>query len=361
MGKTQHKPKRKENRFGCISKLSGTRRNPWRARAFVSCMYDEEKGRYIQEYKTIGYFHTYTEAENALHQFNNSPYDIDAVKLTFGELYDKWSDEAFESIGESSVQSYKAAFLCCKEIENVKFIEIRASHLQRIIDSCGKNYPTLRKIKLLFTMMYKWAQKNDLCDKNIGALVDISKYKDRNPNGQDHFPFSPEEIETVWTWAEKNEYVSVMLMMIYSGVRIQELIDLEKEDVHLEEKYFYIRKSKTPSGVRNVPIADKVYPFFESWYNRNPNNTHLITNRTGGTFNYSTFKGSYWQPLIAEMRLNPEHRPHDTRHTCASLLATVGVDERISRKILGHSGKSITEQVYTHYEMQSLLDAINQI
>lgn len=361
MARKSQKAMRCPNHFGCVSKLSGTRRKPWRARAFVSCIYDESTGRYTQTYKTIGYYATEMEAKNALYQFNNSPYDVDAVKLTFANVYDKWSTEAYETMGESSVASYKAAYLCCESIQHMRFTDIRAMHLQEIIDTCGKNYPTLRKIRLLFTMMYKWAVTNDLCNKNIGALVDIAKYKDRNPNKQDHFKFSDDEIQTIWRWSESdNEYVGVFLMMIYSGVRIQELIDLEKDDVHLDENYFYIKKSKTPSGVRNVPIAEKVKPFFEYWMNKGTR-SNLITNRTGEAFTYSTFKGSYWQPLISEMGLNPEHRPHDTRHTCASLLAEKGIDERICRKILGHSGKSITEQVYTHFEMQSLIDAINQI
>lgn len=30
------------------------------------------------------------------------------------------------------------------------------------------------------------------------------------------------------------------------------------------------KKSKTPAGIRNVPIADKVLPFFQYWMNKQP-------------------------------------------------------------------------------------------
>ena len=59
--------------------------------------------------------------------------------------------------------------------------------------------------------------------------------------------------------------------------------------------------------------------------------------------------------------LNFEHKPHDTRHPCVSLLTEKEVNEKFIRKIVGHKGKSVTETVYTHLELQTLIDAINKI
>ena len=49
-------------------------------------------------------------------------------------------------------------------------------------------------------------------------------------------------------------------MLIYSGVRISEMLDLLKSDVHLDEQFFDVIDSKTENGIRKVPIADKVLP-----------------------------------------------------------------------------------------------------
>lgn len=60
--------------------------------------------------------------------------------------------------------------------------------------------------------------------------------------------------------------------------------------------------------------------------------------------------------------LNIEKTPHCCRHTCISLLAEAGVDQTIIKKIAGHSGAmSLTEKVYTHFDVQELVKAINQI
>ena len=48
--------------------------------------------------------------------------------------------------------------------------------------------------------------------------------------------------------------MTVILMLIYSGVRVSELLELKKEDVHLDEKWFNVRHAKTQAGIRAVPM-----------------------------------------------------------------------------------------------------------
>lgn len=42
-----------------------------------------------------------------------------------------------------------------------------------------------------------------------------------------------------------DKYYQIVLMLIYNSVRISELLDLKKENVHLEEQYFDVIDSKT--------------------------------------------------------------------------------------------------------------------
>lgn len=348
------------NGYGSVYKLPGNRRKPWAVRITVSRQIDDE-GYTHWKYKYLGYYPTQQEAFSALVHYNEHPYDIDSTKITFDEVYEKWSAEHFPKISESNVKGMRAAYKLCTSVKDMKFTEIRKSHLQHVVDISGKNYPTLRKLKILFSQMYKFALENDICGKDYSQYIDIVQYKDRNPDKIDRIPFSDREIQIMWEWVDKNEYVSVFLIMIYSGVRIGELRDLKKEDVHLDEKYFFIRAAKTSAGIRNVPISDKVLKYFSYWLNHPSQCDYLICTREGRHMIDRNFRDSYWKPLLKEMGLNPEHRPHDTRHTCISLLARQSVDERLIKKIVGHAGKGITEQVYTHADMQQLLEVINKI
>lgn len=125
------------------------------------------------------------------------------------------------------------------------------------------------------------------------------------------------------------------------------------------EKWFYVRDSKTDVGIRAVPIANKTFKFFEYWYNKNECE-YLLCTTDEKHFSYRNYYDSYWSMILKE--LNIDHKPHDTRHTCISLLATAKVDPTTIKKIVSHSGaQTLTERVYTHLDISVLLDAINLI
>ncbi|MER7209961.1 tyrosine-type recombinase/integrase [Streptosporangium sp. NPDC000239] len=59
----------------------------------------------------------------------------------------------------------------------------------------------------------------------------------------------------------------------------------------------------------------------------------------------------------------PTIRVHDTRHTCASLLAALDVHPRVAMRVLRHSQISMTMGVYTQIpspETRKALDRLNQ-
>ena len=346
------------NGFGSVYKFSGKRRKPWAARKTVGWTEPEEGKRSHPIYQFIGYYASRAEALTALTEYNKNPYDIETASITFAEVYDKWSDRKFEEISESNVKGYKASYRICEPLYDMKFSDIKLSHLQAVVDKSGKNAPTLKKLKNLFSQLFDYAVIHEIIPKerDITSYVDIKKAG--NPNAIDRSPFSKAEIKKIWEREKTNEYISIVLMLIYTGVRVGELLDLRKEDVHLGERWFQVCESKTKSGVRAVPIAEKVMPFFERWINKN-DCEYVLSTPDAKQFIYHNYYDSYWKPIVGEMGM--QHRPHDTRHTCISLLAAANVSDKIIKKIVGHKGQSVTEIVYTHFEMQELLDAINKI
>lgn len=341
---------RNPNGYGGVSKLPGNRRRPWRARITTSMT----GGR--QQYATLGYYATREEALIALAEYNKHPYDLSA-RITFAEVYDKWSESKFETISASNISGYKASYKLCDSIRSIPFGDLRLIHLQSIVDTCGKNYPTLRKLKNLFNQLFAYAMKHDIIEKDYSQFVDIARHKVANAEAK-HTRFSATEIQYLWENVSRNEYVGVVLMMIYSGVRCSELLDLKKSSVDLKNRCFDILQSKTDSGVRKVPIAQKILPFFEQWMQSG--SSYLVTSRSGQHLSFHSFYESYWNPLMAELQL--EHFPHDTRHTTVSLLAEKNINPTIIKRIVGHAGAmSLTERVYTHFEIQQLHEAIDQI
>jgi len=346
------------NGYGNISKLPGKRRKPWRVRKTKGWKIDPN-GKAKQEFITIGYYETKADALQALASYNTDPYDLHLSTITLEEVYEKWSDTKYEQISHSNANGYKAAWRLCEPIKHIKFIDIKLQHLQSIADSSGKNTPTLKKYKILMKSLFDYAVINSIItkDRNIVEYLDITK--PGNPNAYNRAPFSRKEIDTLWRTVETNEYISAILMLIYSGLRIGELLELKKENVNLEERWLSVTHSKTDAGIRTVPIAKKIIPFFDYWIKKNDCD-YLLSTPDGNPFEYRNYYDSYWKPIVKALNMDA-HKPHDTRHTCISLLTAAKVDERFIQRIVGHKGQNVTRQVYTHLEIQELLDEIDKI
>lgn len=358
------------NGFGNVSKLSGKRRNPWRARKTTGWTIDEKTQKVKQEFTTIGYYATRQLALQALSEYNANPYDLDANKITFAEVYEKWSEKKFEEISLSNINGYKASYKMCESIYDMKFADLKLTHLQGVVDNSGKNYPALKKLKILFNQLFDFAVMNEIItkDRQIVEYLNIGKEE----KSTKHYRFTNAEIDALWRWADKNEYVQVILMLIYSGVRPSELFNTKCASVDLKERYFTVEKGKNANATRKVPIHDKTFPFFENWMNKG--NEYLITNLSGGKFqfdtNHASYTDSFWNPVLTDIGILQytnakgeisEHLPHDTRHTFTSMWKEKKLDEAMRRKIQGHSGKGIGEIVYTHFEFEKLKEELNKL
>ena len=338
--------------------MSGKRRKPYMVRKTAGWEYDPEKDKMVQKYLIVGYAATRAEGLQMLAEYNQNPFDVKASKATFQEVYDQWSKAKFPTISKSNVHGYEASYKVCGTLYNRTFKDIRLVDLQFVVDTCGKNYPTLKKLKSLFNQLYGFAMKNDICSKDYSQYVDIARYKDKNPDKRDRTKFDRCEIDRLWELSA-DPYYQIVLMLIYNGCRISELLNVKKADVHLDEQYFDVVKSKTENGIRKVPIADKVLPFYRAWYEGSECD-RLLHTPDQEPFDYRNYYDSYWTPLMEQIGF--EHKPHDTRHTCISMLAEAHVDQTMIKKIVGHSGAmTLTERVYTHLDIQALVEAINQI
>ena len=340
------------NNYGCVTKLKGKRRNPWMVRKRIN-EYDSNGKRKM---KVIGYARTRSDALDMLAAYNGNPYDLTQGKPTFAEVYEKWFKDTFANVtNRSTLKNYTSAYKHFTSLYNMKMVDIRTADIQDALDACPAGYCTAGRMRGMVGQIYRWAMRYDIVTRNYaeGLIIhqeNVEKERDR---------FSSEEIKTLWNNVDQNDYIKLVLIYCYCGVRTNELLNLNKENVHLEERYFEVIKSKTKAGKRIVPIAEKVYPYWEEFYERSKCDKVICT-PDGDALRYDNFKRRYWDPLMKVLGM--EHIPYETRHTCSSMLHAAGVDKTTIKFILGHKGKmDLTERVYTHLEIQQLIDAINKI
>ena len=303
-----------------------------------------------------GYYATKQEALEVLATYNTSPYNIEENKITFSGVYDKWSKEHFEKVSDSAVENYSNAYRkYCQSLYNMRFKDIRLIHLQGVIDNCGMAHPTRAVIKTLFGVLFKFAMKNDIVDKNYAQFVDVGKREGKI----NRKPFTQEEIDKIFKYVDKLEYLDTVLIMIYTGLRIGELLDIKISNVHLEERYM-IGGLKTQAGKnRVIPINKKIEPFIRKYYEQNKNKEYLIINSLGRKMEYSNYRREKFDNAMEKLQM--EHRPHDARHTFATLMDNSNANKLCIKRIMGHASPDITDRVYTHKEIADLIAAIDLI
>lgn len=331
---------RNPNGFGGISYLGKGRRKPYRAR--VTAGYEEgADGIFRQKYKAIGYFKTKKEALQALIHYNELNTPAEYIDITFADVFQRWFEREQIQPNTPRYYSYKAAFNKCNPLWNLKMSAIRFSDLENILYSNGDlSKSGINNIRIVISGAYSWAMANDVVTKDYSELL-----KDINVGKKvtGHQRFTLDEVADLWHHSDE---AYIPLVYIYTGCRASELLELPKSDVHLSEQYFEIKKAKTQSGVRTVPIADCILPFFERLMQAKGN----------------TLIPMSYNKLQAEFKsVVPNHRCHDTRVTFVSMLTDVGTSDIVIKKIVGHRTGTVTGDVYTQLDLKTMLQAVNNM
>lgn len=336
------------NGYGSVTKLSGKRRKPYMVRKTIGW---DDNGK--QLYSTIGYYENKKKALQALAEYNENPFNIESSTITFSEIFDKWKEQKYNGISKSAINGYNAAFETSKVLHNIKFVDIKTMHLQATISNCGKGYDTLRKIKSLYNQLFKYAMQNDIVNKDYSAFIELGKKSE----GTSRKPFTEKEIKKLFEMEKVIPYVDTILIMIFTGLRIGELLILKPDDIDLKSETI-IGGIKTDAGKnRVIPINHKILPFIKKRLSLG--NDYLVVNDLGRKMKYDNYYREKFTPIMEQ--LNMKHKPHDCRHTFATLMSNSEANKTAIKKIIGHSSYVTTEKIYTHKDIEELRKAIELI
>lgn len=337
------------NGYGSVIKLSGKRRNPYRVR-ITEGWSDDGK----QLFRNLGYYRTKPEALAALAEFHKNPYTIEASTITFAEVFEKWSKEKFRpNTTKSTINGYTAAYKLSEALHDLKFIDIRKSHMQSVIDNCERGHGTLKKIKVLYNQLYKYALETDIVTKDYSKFVELGE----NESESKRKPFTQEEINLLFENVDRLEFIDTVLIMIYTGLRIGELLLIENSNVDIENRTMK-GGLKTEAGKnRIIPVNKKILPFIAK--RKAEGHKYLIVNYKNEKMSYWNYTDEKWRVVMEQLQM--DHLPHDCRHTFATLMDNAGANKVAIKRIMGHASKDITDKVYTHKDIEELLKAIDLI
>ena len=336
---------RKPNGYGSIKKLSGQRRRPF---IFVV----SEHGRQ----KPVEYFATQVEAEIFAADYNkvHTNRSLPGHKITFAELYHRWLSRhiADTNPSNSAICGYKNAFRHCSVLHGMPYVEIKYSDYQRIIDDmrkAGLSYSSVKKVRSLISLMEDYEVKIEAGGKSYASLLSLGRNKSVHP----HKPFSRQKINRLWNNLDYPG-VDTVLILLYTGMRVGEMLALLKTDINQKQQLIRITRSKTQAGIRTIPIHHRIQPIIAA--KMQLPGPYLIADHSGQPYNYGRYC-TIWRDVMHRIRADG-HTTHDCRHTVATLLDNAGANETAKRRILGHAGGDITERVYTHKGLRQLRKCI---
>lgn len=346
----KRKNMRLPNNYGGVVYLGENRRKPYGARITIGFEPKGEKDgvmQYRQKYKYIGFFEKQTQALECLVEYNKNPYDLEKRKITFAELYNEWSGKHYDKIAANTAGTYKTAFQKCAAIHNIEFYKLKTEHLQGVVDDVPSS-SIARNVKLLLGLIYKYALKYEIVEKDYSAFVEPPKLEKKRHAK----PLTADEIAKLWEY-EGNIYADMLLILLYSGMRIGELLVLENANINLAERYM-VGGIKTEAGIdRVIPIHSKIAHLLEKNITAEK---YLYHARSGNPFQYTNIRKKA-APFFKSIGL--EHTFHDARHTFVSQASRLEFNQLILKRIVGHSNKDITDH-YTHKDIADLIAAIDK-
>ena len=287
-------------------------------------------------YKVVGYYSTYDEAVDALQQNRQS--------LKLQEVYDMWLPSHAKSVSTNTLNNYGSAFAHLVSIHNVAMSDITYLQLQAIIDhmlSTGLSYSSSKKVRTLISQLFDYAIINGWCTTNYAKFLNLGHNKPVRP----HKPFTTQAINRLWRL--ESPLHDIPLILLYTGMRASELINLKARDINRKQRTLRITSAKTKSGIRTIPIHDRIWPIIQ----RRLDAVYVIQEyRT-----YSSLSREFDKAMKA---INAKHTTHDCRHTFATRLDHEGANYNAKRLLLGHASGNVTDGVYTHKSLGQLRKAI---
>ena len=335
--------------FGTVVEL----KDKFRRKPFVAKIYDKT----LKRQRSIGTAATREDAVALLLGKRNNPALYNPTGLTFADVYAIARREYISHLDGKTQDSYQTAYNHCTKLHNRAFADITTFDLQSIVSDVrdkGDGQPTQKKIKTVLRHMYKSAVKYGVIEAkdNITPYMELDPYK---PVKQ-KVVFNTRQINRLrkstnpWAWT--------VIMLIYNGCRISELLHLKKADVKLGQRYFKIHKAKTDKGIRAIPIHKDVVQYYEYFIQHTPG-SYLIADDNGKPLSYSRYR-TRWNKALKQCNV-AYHTPHEARHTLATITKRKGMDGFYRTQILGHVDEKLTNEVYTHAEIRDLRREMDKI
>lgn len=325
-----------------------------------------------------------TEIQNAL---DNGTYQ-EPVRMTVKEWLDEWlTTFCMNKLKQYTISSYRMIIdtHIGPAIGGLKLQAVRGLHIQRMYNSLIANGAAPKTVKNIGAVVHKAfnvAIKQGLITVNPCDAAELPAMEQKEIK-----PLTDAEIPIFLNTMKGHPLENAYALCLFAGLREGECLGLSWKQVDFDRqtilinqqlqkerkrggKYFIARytKSNKPRTIKPPAIA---FEYLANEKRRqasmrlmagpdwNNENDLVFTNAHGCNLAIFTFYIKL-KKVFTEMG-RPDARPHDLRHTAATVAIASGADIKSVQNMLGHATASFTLNVYTHTSEKMMEDTANRV
>ena len=177
------------------------------------------------------------------------------------------------------------------------------------------------------------------------------------------------QIEQAVLMGKKDKLYGILLCL-YSGLRIGELIALQGSDIDFTKGILTVSKSchdskdgliidepKTITSRRVIPLPKQLLPILKSI--KKKSDSPFVVSANGKPVSVRSYQRSF-ELLLKKLKI-PHKGFHSLRHTFATRAIECGMDVKTLSEILGHKNPTVTLNRYAHSLMEYKADMMNRL
>ncbi len=318
------------------------------------------------------------------HLANNNIY-IDDKNMTVGIWADKWVEIYKSNLEKATVKMYKDTIrLYIKPyIGNIPLKSLKQSDIFNMLNELDKRNITRKKDVALLTIkqILKTAVENDYIYKNVASNIKIKKHKSAEKK-----PLTENTIKIIEKLAKNNSDAFMVLFMIYTGVRREEIVPLKYKHINIDLKNILIKyavyfehnqptlKNTKNEDERTIPIFNIIFDKLENMYKSHKKDDYIFTNKNNNIMSETCIKRKIEKvrklvnkQIDLQNEKNNEQKEHiyftahQLRHTYTCILYKAGIDIKQAQQWLGHKDIKVLLDVYTHLDSQDNQNSIDKV
>ena len=178
----------------------------------------------------------------------------------------------------------------------------------------------------------------NVLNQKFDEKIPLAKNKGKLP-----IVLNKDEINKMFESTMNLKHKLVLMFLYYTGVRVNEIVNLKWEDIDFQRGTIHIKTAKGDKE-RVVFFHEKLKSFIE-YFNLKKEGFVFLSN-FGKKYDKRTVQ-TIVKNASRKAGISKKVAPHILRHSFATHLLEAGADIRHIQKLLGHSSLQTT-QIYTH-------------